>query len=330
MDFRLTDDQQALRDAVRSFCEGRIGADSLRELEEKGAFDPGLWRELAEMGVFSLRLPEDAGGVGLGMADAVLVFAELGRCLAPGPLVWSHLAAGRVDGAESGATVVGGLDLMDGQHGPLLLEHFEQLDALLVLRPEGVHRVERSAISAAVPVELPLDPLTPLHQATALPDGERIAGADEAAALRREGTALAAAQLFGIAEATALLAVDYAKKREQFGRPIGSFQAVKHLLSDMFVRQEVARAACYAAGVTLDDPAVGDVAQAVSAAKVTAGEAGLRNSRACIQVLGGMGYTWEVPAHYYLKRSWVLENLFGTHDEHAESLARLSAASPGL
>ncbi len=320
MDFRLSEDQEALREGLRSFCEGRISIDHLRELEKGNGVDAALWRDLAEMGVFNLRLSEQQGGVGLGSADAMLVFAELGRCLAPGPLAWSHLAAGRIEGAASGEVVVGGLDRVGAEAEPALIEHLDGLDALLVLRSQGIFRVEPGEIEAEA-VSLPLDPLTPLHCARALPQGERIGGPEEAARLRLEGAALASAQMLGIADATRELAVDYAKKREQFGRPIGAFQAIKHLLADMFVRQEVARAAVYAAGATLDDPEVGDLLRAVSAAKITAGEAAMKNSRTCIQVHGGMGFTWEVPAHYYLKRSWVLETVFGTVEEHAERIA---------
>ena len=139
--------------------------------------------------------------------------------------------------------------------------------------------------------------------------------------IQLEGAALVAAQMLGIAESTLELATEYAKRREQFGRPIGSFQAIKHMLADMFVRQEAARAAVYAAGATLDDPVVGDVARAVASAKIVAGEAAMKNARACIQVHGGMGYTWEIPAHYYLKRAWVGENAFGDADEHADRVA---------
>ena len=121
MDFQLSEDQQALKEGVRTFCDGRISADQLRELE-KEAFDRDLWGELAEMGVFGLRLPESEGGVGLGSADAVVVFEELGRCLAPGPLVWSHLLAGRVEGAASGECVVGGLDLLGRGEDPVLVD----------------------------------------------------------------------------------------------------------------------------------------------------------------------------------------------------------------
>ena len=320
MDFQLSEDQESRQAGVRSFCDGRFPVESLRELEGRG-YDAGLWAELAELGVFNLRLAEDAGGIGLGTADAVIVFAELGRRLVPGPLVWSHLAAELVPGAGEGKCVTGGLDLCGAEREPLLVEHLADLERLLVLRPDGVSCVDASTL-AADPVSVPLDPLTPIHHLRELPAGESLGGADLVERLRLAGAALVSAQLLGIAEASHELAVEYAKGREQFGRAIGSFQAVKHILADMFVRLEVARAAVYAAGATLDDPGVGDVARAVASAKLVAGEAALRNARACIQVHGGMGYTWEVPAHYYLKRSWVLASVFGGGDEHAEDLAR--------
>jgi alkylation response protein AidB-like acyl-CoA dehydrogenase len=330
MDFRLNEDQKALRQGVRSFCDGRLPLETLHDLATKGGFDAALWRELAELGVFSLRLPESAGGVGLGSADAVVVFAELGRRLAPGPLAFTHLAAALVPGAASGDVVVGGLDRTRPSSEPILVEHLPQLGALLVLSPDGVERIDPRALEAE-PVATPLDPLTPVHLVRALPRGERVGGPEDAARLRREGAVLVSAQLLGIAEFTTELAVEYAKKREQFGRPIAGFQAVKHLCADMFVRQEVARAAVYAAGATLDDPAVGDLERAVSAAKITAGEGALRNARTCIQVYGGMGFTWEMPPHYYLKRSWVLANVFGTSEEHEERVAeRVASKGDGV
>jgi len=320
VDFRVTEDQQALQEGVRSFCEGRVSIEALRELEQADGFDRELWQELAEMGVFSLRLPEEQGGVGLGTAEGVLVFAELGKCLAPGPLVWSHLAAGLVDGAADGSVVVGGLDCTATEASPALVEHLASIDVLLVLRRDGVYRVDPKSLDAR-PLEVPFDPLTPVHEVASLPQGESLAGGEDAARLRLEGATLVSGQLLGIAEQTVTLANAYAKEREQFNRPIGSFQSIKHILADMFTRQEAARAAVYAAGATLDDPLVGDVNRAASAAKLNAGEAALKNSRACIQVHGGMGFTWEVPAHYYWKRTWVIDQWFGTGDEHADALA---------
>jgi alkylation response protein AidB-like acyl-CoA dehydrogenase len=318
VDFRPSDDQEALRAGVRAFCDGRFPLEKLAETARAGGFDRGLWSELAEMDVFALRLPESRGGVGLGLADAVLVFAELGRRLVPGPTVWSHLAAGLVDGAGSAAPTVGGVDVDGG--GPLLVEHLPQLDALLLLWPDRVERVDPRALEGE-PVATPLDPLTPVHHVRSLPTGERIGDARDAARLRREGAALVAAQLLGIAEATQEIATAYAKEREQFGRSIAGFQAVKHLLADMYVRQEVARAAVYAAGTIADQPDVGDPGRAASSARVVAFEAAMKNARACIQVMGGMGYTWEMPPHWYLKRTWALSTPFGASEEHEERLA---------
>ncbi len=325
MDFQPTEDQKALRDAIRGFVEGKLPNERFPDLEKSKGFDRELWSDLAEMGVFSLRLPEDEDGVGLGYSDAVLVFEELGRRLVPGPLVWSHLAAGLIDGAASGDCVVGGVDLCGPQPNPILIEHFESLDVLIGLRPDGLFRLDPRSLDAAE-VEVPLDPLTPLHHVESLPEGERIGDAEAAARMRLEGAAIVSGQLLGIAEGTLELANAYAKERVQFGRPIGGFQAVKHMLAEMFVKQEAARAGAYNAGATLDTPEVADVERAVSAAKLTAGEAAIRNSRTCIQVHGGMGFTWEVMAHYYFKRAWVLENSFGTQDEHAERIAAILEA----
>ena len=322
MDFQPTDDQKALRDGIRSFCEGQIPNERFPDLEKSGGFDRGLWNELAEMGVFALRLTEDEGGIGLGYSDAVLVFEELGRRLVPGPVIWTHLAASLVDGAATGETVVGGIDMTGGNPNPVLIEHLDSLDVLLILRPDGLYRVPANEVKG-VPVDVPLDPMTPASHVESLPQGERIGDAKAAARFRLEGAALISGFQLGLTEGALELANDYAKGREQFGRPIGGFQAVKHILAEMFVKQEAARAGAYNAAATLDAPEVADVERAVCAAKVTAGEGAIRNARACIQVHGGMGFTWEVMAHYYFKRAWICENLFGTQDEHAERIAEI-------
>ncbi|MFJ8585800.1 acyl-CoA dehydrogenase family protein [Streptomyces sp. NPDC093595] len=313
MRFRLTDDQRALRRGVREVLAKRFGRDALRAAVDAGTLDRGLWRELGRAGFFALRLPEADGGAGLGLPEAVLAFEEAGRVLLPGPLVATHLAAGRIPGAERGEAVVTAVA------GELV----EWLDAADVVEGDA---------TGAEPVRS-VDPLTPLHR---LPAGRAgtTGTADATGRAHATGTAhatdgtgwaegtgaagwtdatdgtgwadaaavtavlLTAAEQLGSAGRTTELAARYACDREQFGQPIGAFQAVKHLCADMLVRVEVARAAVYAAAVTADPV---DVA----AAKLLADEAAVRGARDCLQVYGGMGFTWEADVHLHLKRAWV-------------------------
>lgn len=318
MDFELSADQVALQEGIRNLCAGRFPMSTVRDLAGKGGVDRVLWGELADMGTFALRLPEAEGGVGLGWADTALAYEELGRALVPGPLLWSQLAAGLVPGVATGEVVVGGIE----RHDPSgVVEHLDHLDRLLILDDDGAWVADPGALEAHH-LGKPLDPLTPVSRYVGgLPQGEQVADAEGVTQLRRQGALLAASLLLGIAEASTELSVAFAQERVQFDRPIGAFQAVKHILADMFTRQEVARAAVYAAGVTLDDPVVGSPGRAVAAAKLTANAAGVGNASSAIQVHGGMGYTWEVDAHLFLKRAYVLEPLFGSTAACADAMA---------
>ena len=330
MDFRPNADQLELQQGIRLFCEEQVSVESLRHAESQNGFDPSLWQALAELGVFQVDLPREQGGLGLGRSDSLLVFEELGRALVPGPVVFTQLAAGLVEGAAEGDCVVGGLDLRRSGASPLLVAHWNSLDRLLVLRDEGAYVVEAVGLEAA-PIENPMDPLTPLHRIDFLPLGESIGGAPLAESLALRGRALIGALSLGIAGATLDLAVDYAKQREQFDRPIASFQSIKHMLADMFSRLELARAAVYAAGATLDFPEDHDAERAVFAASICSSDSAMKNARACIQIHGGMGYTWEVAAHYFLKRCWVLDSVFGDREGCLDSLAeKVDPGSSGL
>jgi alkylation response protein AidB-like acyl-CoA dehydrogenase len=304
MNFDLSDDQVALRDGIRKLCEGRFDMARVRR-----GFDRSVFTELAETGVFSARAD------GFAWADVSIMFQELGRALVPGPLTWSHLAHGVVDG------VVGGVERPGGGE-PAYLEHIDALDALVVLDEDGLEVVAPSALADSADLDWPLDPLTPVHRITSLPTGERLGDADLAREWRRGGALLTAAYQVGMAQACVERATEYGLERHQFGRPVGSFQAVKHLLADMAVQAEVARTAVDAAACVLDDPETGDVERAVSGAKVLAGDAALANAKGSLQVHGGMGFTWEVDVHLYLKRAWVLNATFGSPTAHAEALAR--------
>ncbi|MEU3055304.1 acyl-CoA dehydrogenase family protein [Streptomyces griseus] len=298
MDFQLSDDQRALRSGMRDLLGAAFDRDRLRAaVDRDGALDRRLWRELGAAGFFALRLPEEAGGVGLGLPEAVLLFEEAGRALLPGPLVATHLAAGLVKGAAEGEAVVTAVD------GRLPVAHLAAADAVLVGAEALTGEALRDFAAAARPVRS-TDPLTPLHRAAgAGADAERAPAATErtpahAGRFRIEAALLTAAEQLGSAARTTEAAVQHAGDREQFGSPIGSFQAVKHLCADMLARTEPARAAVYAAALT------GDPVE-IAAAKLLADEAAVRNARDCLQIHGGMGFTWEADVHLHLKRAWI-------------------------
>ncbi|MGJ5755088.1 acyl-CoA dehydrogenase-like protein [Streptomyces puniciscabiei] len=286
MRFQLTDDQCALKAGVRELLDRRFGREALRAaVDAPGRLDRELWRALGDAGFFALRLPEADGGVGLGLPEAVLVFEEAGRALLPGPLVATHLAAGTVPGAATGETVVAAVD------GELV----EWLEAADVVRGEA---------RGAEPLRS-VDPLTPLHRVSPAVGTDT---ADPVAAL------LTAAEQLGTAGRVQEMAVQHARTREQFGQPVGAFQAVKHLCADLLVRTETARVAVYAAAVT------GDRAD-IAAARLLADEAAVRGAGDCLQVHGGMGFTWEADVHLHLKRAWVRARRAGGGTESEELLA---------
>lgn len=333
MDFRLSDEQRAVRAGARELMARLWPPERLREAADRPvpSLDRGAWRELGAAGCFgALDLPE-----------AVLLFEEAGRALLPGPLVAQHLAASggdeRAAAGETVVTAVGG----DG-----LVEWYDAADLVLPSYggPAGWNAVAEDGGQAdggpsggrpsgggpedggladggpagggpagggpsgrwrgAVRPLRSVDPLTPLH----------IAVVDEAGTCGTDAVLLTAAQQTGSAARTLELAVQHARTRRQFGRPIGGFQAVKHLCADMLVRTELARTAVLAAAVT------GDPAE-TAAAKLLADEAACVGARDCLQVFGGTGFTWEAEVHLHLKRAWVLGRRCGTAEEHEEALA---------
>jgi alkylation response protein AidB-like acyl-CoA dehydrogenase len=291
MDLELSDDQFALRDGIASMLAARVTMERVR-----AGFDRAMFDELAGAGVFSLRTD------GFSWSDCVVVFEQLGSACVPGPLVPSLLAAdGRITGVLAGEWV----------------EHLDALDRV-VIPGVGFYAAERLA---AVPSPWPLDPCTPIARVERVPTD--IVPLDiDWTVWRRAGAVLTAALQLGLSDRLTDMTVAYAKERTQFDRPIGGFQAIKHLCADMLVRTEVARAAVYAAGAHLDDPdALPDIERAISTAKLLAGEAAIANGKTATQVHGGMGFTWEVDVHLYLKRAWVLDTHFGSSYTHADAVA---------
>ena len=328
MDFELSADQVALRDELRRFLTKRVDHDARRAAaDHPGGVDRALWRELAGLGVFGICTPEARGGVGLGLADATIVFEELGRAAVPGPTVATCVAAGLVDGATDGSVIVGVVDAADG---PALIEHLDALDVLLVLQRD---RLQRMDPPAGTPLARPLDPLTPVWEVDSLPTGQVLPDVQEASRIGRDGQLLPAAFQIGLAQAAVDTGTAYAGQRQQFGKIIGSFQAVKHLMADAAVVTDVARAGVHAAAVAIDeaqgpegggsgpDAGVAGRTMSVAAARSVASAAAQRATEACIQVHGGMGFTWELDAHLLLKRSLALDTTFGTAAASLDAVA---------
>ncbi len=332
MDFRLDDQQRALQDTIAGFCATRYPLDDVAQREAASPAETATaWRELSDLGVFSLMVPEADGGLGLGMVDAALVFEQLGRHLVPGPLLWSTLGATARGVADDPAVVMSGVDLRQAGDDPILVDHADRLESLLVLRADGVWVIASDELGEPEACE-PFDPLTPVGRYLVLPEGTRLGDTAAADQARAQGTVLAAALAVGVAEASLALARQYSLERQQFDRPIASFQVLKHMMADMYVRIGLARSSTYAAAAVLDDPEVGDLGRSVSSAKLLAGEAAVDNARAAVQILGGMGFTWEMPSNHLLKRAWVLEASFGSSTTHAlsisDSLATTAQAGP--
>lgn len=320
MEFRLDSAQVELQQTVARFCADRFPLDAVGAREGVPT-DRDAWSAMADLGMFGLLLPDAVGGSGLGPVEGALLFEQLGSHLVPGPVLWTTLAAPLVDGAASGERLVGGVEAREVEHGAVAVEHAADLDVLLVVGDDTV--VAHDTADLAAPVALdPLDPLTPVGRFTDVPtadptDGRAVGGADTAAELRLLGTVLSAAQLAGTASRALDVARTYALEREQFGAPIGSFQAIKHILADMYLRSSLAQSATYAAAAVAQDPDGDDPGRAAASAKLLAADAAIANAGAAVQVLGGMGFTWDMLPNYLLKRAWVLEAGFGAGDEHA-------------
>jgi hypothetical protein len=254
------------------------------------------------------------------MVESVLAFEELGAALVPGPLVGTDLASTWSSGSSSKVWKVA---IIERELGPTIIEYFDDLDSIWILDDAGVWALDQETLATA-PIERPLDPLAPSRLIIGpIPDGDRVGDFTMCETIRLNGAVLTAALLVGSALAATQLAVRFALEREQFGRPIGGFQAVKHILADMHIRATAAQAAVYAAAATVDHPEGGDPARAAAVAKITAGEAAVFAGRHAIQVHGGMGFTWEIPAHLHLKRAWRLNTMFGRPDQMASALAEM-------
>ncbi|MDO8363408.1 MAG: acyl-CoA dehydrogenase [Actinomycetota bacterium] len=331
MSIALTEDHRALAEVARSFLAERGAIAAARELltADHDAL-PAYWAEISEMGWPGLHLPEALGGSGYGLGELIVVAEELARVAASGPFLATTWASAVIDAAGTPAqrerylpglaagTTIGAVGLggslqrghdgrLSGDAGLVLSGELAQLlvlragDDLVIVEAEGL---------PAIPTE-GLDPVRRVARVdvgnVVVPDHDVIAGG--AAVAVAAGRLLAAAEAAGGAAACLETAVEYAKVREQFGRTIGSFQAVKHHCANMLVDAELSAAVAWDAG------RAGVVGEQAALTAALAATQALPAYRRCaeknIQILGGIGYTWEHDAHLHLRRASVLAAVFG-------------------
>jgi len=319
VDFELDDDQLALRAAARELLDDRSRP------RDAGGFDADLWKAMVDQGWLGVELAEGDGGLGLGAVETAVLLEELGRAVAPVPYLQSVLAlgalarAGRSDWVERlvGGDAVG--CVVWRPDAPVIAGPLADVavvvagSALVAIDLEGRRPDRQPAMDLTRPLGwLTVDPA----------QGEVIGDAAAIEALLDRGAVGHSAELLGAAQRVLDMSVAYAKDREQFGRPIGSFQAVKHRCADMLVDVEGMRSAVYWAAWCVGAGHL-DASVAASTAKVWCADAGTRVMASGLQVHGGIGFTWEHDLHLYLKRAQLDAVSFGDASFHRERLAGL-------
>lgn len=291
MDFRFTEDQLLFAESVREYLAGTHGPEVLRRLDEQGPRDGAIWQGLADMGLTGLCVPEEHGGLGMGLIEAALIAAECGRACLAEPLV------------DTAFVMV-----------PWLVAKAEPERLAMILPGVVEGKSTLNAVHPINPWELnghgePLESVDPLRQLTRGEDSR----ADPL--LLDLGALMSAAQLVGLADAMLSQAVEYAKVRTQFGQPIGGFQAIKHQLASCSVAIEFAKPVVWRAAAALQDAAA-SASTHVSHAKLAATDAAMLTAETAIQVHGAMGYTYEVDLHFWIKRTWALAGAWGSRAFH--------------
>jgi alkylation response protein AidB-like acyl-CoA dehydrogenase len=331
MNFDFSDDQQAIKRTAKDLLADRFKMEHVRELAEAGAYDDDAWKELCELGWPGIFIEERYGGQGLGMVELVILMEELGYALAPLPFL-SNAAAGlliQAAGSEeqkqrwlpglASGELRGAAGLVRGDEAKLVPDA-DTADLIVLCGADARVVVERSA--AAVEPVATMDATRRYARVRANGAGDSLDGEHGPAV----GAALlaVAAELTGVAQRALEMAVEYARDRKQFGRPIGAYQAVSHRCAQMLLETEGARSATYWGAWTADaEPETLELA--ASMAKAYASDAGWRVCSSSLQVHGGIGFTWEHDLHFFLKRAKVDALLWGSASEHRERVAAASA-----
>jgi len=352
--FDLTDEQQAIRSTAHDFLASRFKSERIREIAAgESGFDEAGWKEMAELGWAGLALPEEWGGQGLGTVELAVLFEEMGYALAPSPLLSNTIAglALAVGGSDeqkerwlrplAEGSLRGAPALIDAD-GPAEPMKFSMsaadvlsgtktlvLDAgsadffLVATADGGRHIVEKGAEGVTVTAEESIDPTRRLFSIRfdgVRPEATLDGGGEDYHPVFHRACVALAAESTGIAQRALEMSVAYAKDRQQFGRPIGAYQAVSHRCAQMLLETENSRSAVYGAAWAADaEPE--SLPLAASTAKAYASDAGWRVPDMAIQVHGGIGFTWEHDLHFFLKRGLGNAAMFGDARWHREQVA---------
>ncbi len=298
MDFSFTDEQLELSSQARAYLADRFPAERVAELaDSEEGWDPASWQELAELGWLGVSIPEEQGGAGLGFVEEALLFEELGRALYPGPYFSTVGLALPALGPDELAKVVAGRARWSASLDGSLVPDLGIVDRVVVVE-EG----EARAVPARGEALETMDTTRRLGRLE--PEGGTPLAGD-VSGLRPRALVALAAEAVGIGDRALELGVEHARTREQFGRPIGVYQAISHKLADTYVETQLARSLAYWAAwcVAEGDP---QAAVAAAAAKAYAADAAVAACERSIQVLGGIGFTWEhVLQRYYKRAQWI-------------------------
>lgn len=340
MDFTFTEEQTMVAGMVRDLLDAECQASDLRTLMAAGsAHDSARWSRIVDLGLLGALVPEDVGGLGLGERDFVLIAETCGYFGLPEPLVeiagvtlplLAELQGNALATSTLAQVRAGEITVAIGHPTNPFVLGADVAGAVLLVENGALHLVDPA--NATLTAQPSIDPFRKLFKVeAALSAATLIADAETAkpllAAALNRGALFAAAQLLGLAQRNADLAIAYAKERKQFGKPIGSYQAIKHHLANVQVKIEFAKPVLYAASAMSPLGGLHEEAR-ISHAKLAASEAADFSARTAVQVHGAMGYSWEVDVHFFLKRALALTNAWGVPHYHRERAAARVFGAP--
>lgn len=326
MNFTFTEDQLLFQDSVRDFLVNEITAESIRALweTETGRSD-ALWQQLTELGLTAMTVPEAMGGLGMTALDFILIAQECGYVALPAPLVHVVLVAVPLLDQLSGvsgealkqqwlpAIAEGRAKVMVGLEQNAFVEDAHTADLLILQRGQALYALTPEQFSYTLNESV--DPSRKLYSVSwQTSEANLIAEGDQAQCLidgaMNRGALGVAAEALGLSQRMVDMTVSYTADRQQFGKPIGSFQAVKHLMANVAVTLEFAKTPVYKAAYAVAEQ-LSNANVNVSHAKLAATEVAQLAARNTMQCHGAMGYTWEVDLQIFMKKAWVYNNAWG-------------------